>query len=251
MFHEKDNNYWETYWASQVDGGHRSTFESFLKKEAEEKLFHMPEGNNLLDFGCGAGELLVYYARQYDYNLGVDGSKSMLKAAEGKIAKANIKNSIKLLNLNDKQVWIYLKTNLPLKTFDCITAGQVMQYLDKNQIDYFIQNAVEFLADNGKICLFDIVHKRLYPLWKSNFFKDSQSICKTLISFVLFELSCIKKRIRNKPFFDEGYLYLPQFFRELAEKNDLEIEITNSIYYEYRYHVFLYKKSNQPVKYLL
>lgn len=242
MSHEKDNNYWETYWASQTDGKHRSSSESFLKKEAEEKLLHMPKGESLLDFGCGSGELLVYYSQCYAYSLGVDASKSMLEVAEEKMAKANLKKTVVLLNLNDREVWDYLRRHSPTKSFDCITAGQVLQYLDQNQVDNFIRNAVEFLAENGRISLFDIVHKRLYPLWKSGFLNGSQPLCKALPRLALIKFRGLRNRIKRKPFFNDGYLYLPEFFRELAEKYDLEIEVVNSIYYEYRYHVFLSKK---------
>ncbi len=34
-------NYWEEYWSTRQNGGHRSQEESFLQKEAKEKLFHM------------------------------------------------------------------------------------------------------------------------------------------------------------------------------------------------------------------
>ena len=43
--------------------GHRCSSEGFLAMEAREKLYHLDGGSTLLDFGCGAAELLTYYAQ--------------------------------------------------------------------------------------------------------------------------------------------------------------------------------------------
>ncbi|MGA9189793.1 MAG: class I SAM-dependent methyltransferase, partial [Methanosarcina sp.] len=53
---------WSEYFSDKKDGGHRHSTEEFLSKEAKEKLLHLDGGTSLLDFGCGAGELLIYYA---------------------------------------------------------------------------------------------------------------------------------------------------------------------------------------------
>lgn len=55
-------SYWSRYWADQTDGGHRTSAEDFLRLEADEKLFHLGEGDSLLDFGCGSADLLAYFA---------------------------------------------------------------------------------------------------------------------------------------------------------------------------------------------
>ena len=60
--------------------------------EAREKLFHLDGGRTLLDFGCGAAELLTYYAPEYEQLVGVDFSESMLKEANKRIEKNNYKN---------------------------------------------------------------------------------------------------------------------------------------------------------------
>ena len=54
------------FFAGRRDGGHRSSAEEFLAMEAKGKIFHLDGGKTLLDFGCGAGELLAYYAPEYE-----------------------------------------------------------------------------------------------------------------------------------------------------------------------------------------
>src|SRR5690554_3193466 len=62
----RPKNVWEEFFADKRSGGHRSSAEEFLSMEAREKLFHLNGGKTILDFGCGAGELLVYYAPEYE-----------------------------------------------------------------------------------------------------------------------------------------------------------------------------------------
>ena len=81
----KPENVWEEFFADKRSGGHRSSAEEFIAMEAREKLFHLDGGKTLLDFGCGAGELLVYYASEYEKTIGVDFSPSMLEEASKRI----------------------------------------------------------------------------------------------------------------------------------------------------------------------
>ncbi|WP_341537205.1 class I SAM-dependent methyltransferase [Methanosarcina barkeri] len=90
--------------------------------EAKEKLFHLDGGKTLLDFGCGAGELLVYYAPEYEQLVGVDFSESMLDEASKKIKERKYDN-ISLIQADDKTVWDKLECS-----FDRITAAGVIQF---------------------------------------------------------------------------------------------------------------------------
>ncbi|MGD9776671.1 MAG: class I SAM-dependent methyltransferase, partial [Methanosarcina sp.] len=81
----ESRNVWEEFFANKKSGGHRSSAEEFISKEAREKLYHLDGGKTLLDFGCGAGELLVYYSLEYEKLVGADFSASMLEEAGKRI----------------------------------------------------------------------------------------------------------------------------------------------------------------------
>ncbi len=82
---------WSEYFSDKKNGGHRYSTEEFLFKEAKEKLLHLDGGISILDFGCGAGELLIYYAPNYELVVGVDFSSSMLDEARKKLLRRSMR----------------------------------------------------------------------------------------------------------------------------------------------------------------
>jgi cyclopropane fatty-acyl-phospholipid synthase-like methyltransferase len=158
---------WEEYFSDKKTGGHRFSTEEFLAKEANEKLFHLNGGKTLLDFGCGAGELLVYYIPEYEKVVGADFSRSMLSEAERKILERKY-GDVDLILADDRTVWNELN-----QKFDRITATEVVQYFTPEQLEDFIINASEYLNKDGKIVFFDIIDPKLYCLWKIGWFSQN------------------------------------------------------------------------------
>ncbi len=228
---------WAEYSLDKKKGGHMHSTEEFLYKEAKEKLFQLNGGKSLLDFGCGAGELLIHYVPNYERVVGVDFSSSMLFEAEKKIWEQNYKN-VDLILADDKTIWNRL--NSP---FDRITAASVVQYLTPEQIDAFIHNASDFLNEGGKIVLFDIIDPRLYSLWKIGWFSQNFKFWKTLpkAGFGCFrQLAAI---LKNRPRDIIGDTHSPYLIEKIARNNGFTMEYIKSMYYEYRYHAILSKIS--------
>ena len=232
--------YWKEYWNKQTNGQHRSQEEYFLKKESDEKLFHLGEGENLLDFGCGSADLLVYYTQNYKFCVGGDCSKLMLEKASERIKEFGFQNEIILLECDNSKIWENIENKFGNDfKFDCITTGQLVQYLNKNQIEEFINNSLLHLKEDGKICMFDIVDSRLHELWKAGLFK-TDSLNLSVITKLFYGRMCASlKNFSKKPAFDLGYAYPPSFFMTIAKKNNLKVYCINSMYYEYRYHIIL------------
>jgi cyclopropane fatty-acyl-phospholipid synthase-like methyltransferase len=227
---------WKEYFSDKKRGGHRFSTEEFLAKEAKEKLFHLNGGRTLLDFGCGAGELLIYYAPHYEKVVGVDFSSSMLFEAEKKVLHHKYKN-VNLILADDRTVWEKLDTK-----FDQITAAGVVQYLTLEEINRFILNASGYLNEGGKISFFDIIDPRLYSLWKIGWFSHN------CISWDLFVKTCVDYVKRTSAFLRKkpdiiGYSHSPHLIEKIARKNGFQMEYVKSMYYEYRYHAILSKMS--------
>lgn len=230
-------NYWQTYWSRKTNGEHRLISEEFLEKEASEKLYLLAGGNNILDVGCGAAELLTYYAAQYENCIGADQSDMMLHQARKRIENLHLCHKIKLIHQSDSCIWEELKLNFRnAYPFDRITAGQLIQYLDKDQIDDFIANSAKFLAPDGKIWLFDIVDSRTYELWLSGLYKKDDLNISILLKTIIKRIKDRLKILAGKPISDMGYGYSPMFFISIAQKYGLQVSFINSMYYEYRYH---------------
>jgi cyclopropane fatty-acyl-phospholipid synthase-like methyltransferase len=231
----KSKNVWEEFFANKRRGGHRSSAEEFLALEAREKLFHLDGGKTLLDFGCGAGELLVYYAPEYEKTIGVDFSPSMLEEANKRIKERNCENTTLIL-ADDKTVWDKLDSSL-----DRITAAGVFQYLTYQEIDEFIFNASNYLNEGGKIVLFDMLDPRLYPLWKIGLFSQDKSCWKFLCKAVCGVRNTISSSLKNRPRDILGYSHNPNTIKKIANKNGFEMICVQSMYYEYKYHAIIYR----------
>jgi cyclopropane-fatty-acyl-phospholipid synthase len=239
MFGENEKNlskkkdFWIEFFAGRRDGGHRSSAEEFISLEAKEKLFHLEGGKTLLDFGCGAGELLVYYAPEYEKMVGVDFSASMLDEASKRIREKEYGN-ISLIQADDKTVWNKLECS-----FDRITAAGVVQYLTLQEIDSFIFNASNYLNKGGKIVFFDILDPRLYPLWKIGLFSQDADLWKILRKIGFEFKVMLSASLNNRPGDILGFAHNPDTIRKVAEKYDFETNFVKSMYYEYKYHAII------------
>lgn len=226
---------WREYFSDKKNGGHRFSTEEFLAKEANEKLFHLNGGKTLLDFGCGAGELLIYYIPNYEKVVGADFSRSMLFEAEKKVLQHKYGN-VDLILADDRTIW----DELNLK-FDRITATEVVQYFTPEQLENFIINASGHLNKGGKIVFFDIIDPKLYCLWKIGWF--SQNFISLNI-FVRVYTGCVRRILaflKNQPGDIIGYSHSPHLIKKIAHRNGFQMECVNSMYYEYRYHAILSK----------
>ncbi|MGA9189943.1 MAG: methyltransferase domain-containing protein [Methanosarcina sp.] len=230
----KKKDFWIEFFAGRRDGGHRSSAEEFLSMEAEEKLFHLKGGKTLLDFGCGAGELLTYYAPEYEQLVGVDFSASMLDEASKKIRERKCGN-ISLVQADDKTVWNKLESS-----FDRITAAGVLQYLTLQEIDSFIFNALSHLNKGGKIVFFDILDPRLYPLWKIGLFSQDADIWNILRKIGFEFKVMLSASLNNRPNDILGFAHNPNIIKKIANKYSFEITFVQSMYYEYKYHAIIY-----------
>ncbi|MHB8102013.1 MAG: class I SAM-dependent methyltransferase [Methanosarcina sp.] len=229
----KQKDFWVEFFANRRDGGHRSSAEEFISKEAKEKLFHLDGGETLLDFGCGAGELLVHYAPKYEKMVGVDFSASMLDEASKKISERKCGN-ISLILADDKTVWDKLESS-----FDRITAAGVIQYLTLQEIDSFIFNASNYLNKGGKIVLFDILDPRLYPLWKIGLFSQDADFGKILCKIGFEFRIIISAALNNRPRDILEFAHNPDSIRKIANKYGFETTFVQSMYYEYKYHAII------------
>jgi len=145
-----------------------------------------------------------------------------------------------LLNSDNETIWNEIENKFGKDfKFDCITTGQVVQYLNTNQTEDFIRIAKLHLTENGKICMFDIVDSRMYKLWEAGLFKKNSFDFYVFIKLIYCKLRSFIKILRGKPSSPFGFGYPPSFFMNLAEKLNMKVLYYNSMFYEYRYHIIL------------
>jgi SAM-dependent methyltransferase len=229
---------WRAYWSVRSSAEHRDASEEFFAKHAEEKLLHLQPGSRrgaLLDVGCGAADLLVHYAPHYQRAIGVDFSPAMVAKARERVASHSGARHAEILEADDATVWARAAGS-----FDCITAGGVVQYWDPGQLDRFVARAVERLTPNGRIVLFEIIDPRLYPLHALGLFRlEPTRLSALALRAAGFAWSTARRLLAGETALPLGYGYTPDKLHDLAERHGLSLQLAWSMYYEYRYHAIL------------
>lgn len=254
-------DFWRNYWSNQHNGGHRHSDETFLLKEAREKLFHLNGGKILLDFGCGSADLLKYYIPYYDVVIGADFSQSMLDQAKVNIGRIyndeivvkqdiNIElqdddqtpresKRVYLVLSDDKAIWEVVTSGV-----DRITTCGVLEFFSTEQFDNFLSEASNKLNIEGKVILFDVVHSNEYPLWISGFLSNGFSM-RNIFRYMIYEVMGFYRQTMGRPKDMIGNSFHPDTIECIANKYGFRTEFVQSMYYEYRYHAILTKMESQ------
>jgi cyclopropane-fatty-acyl-phospholipid synthase len=229
---------WATYWAGRHDAGHRSQTADFLRKEADEKLYHLGEGRSLLDIGCGAADLLQFLAPSFERAVGVDFSPSMLDLARRTLAAEPATAHVELVEADDRTVWMRVEGD-----FDRITTAAVVQYFDADTLGRFIANCRRRLNPGGVIALFDVIDPRLMFLFERGVLTDRARTVPMVPALLIGSARASVRRLvrrwhRLAPV-EMGFSHHPTAVARIARSVGLETEIVSSMYYEYRYHALL------------
>lgn len=240
-------DYWRGYWRTPTDGGHRSQDEAFLAREAREKLFHLETPRQrLLDFGCGSGDLLAYYAEGFEQVVGADFSESMLGAARERLRAQGVPTErVQLLMADDQTIWEQLAGTPP---FDAITTAAVAQYMPAPRIEAFCARALSHLTPAGMVAFFDVIDPRFYALAELGLLPRSPGMLwparrTPATQLVRGALGVARARMLRAaaglPPREIGLAHHPALFEDLAHGHDASATFVGSMYYEYRYHVLL------------
>ena len=231
-----DETYWRTYWSTRRDGGHRHSSDEFLDAEAREKLALLDGGDSLLDFGCGAAEMLVRYAPSYTRAVGCDFSAAMLAEGRARLDRGG-HHDVELVEADDRSVWAEVDG-----AFDRITAGQVVQYFDEEQLSAFLATARSRLTADGRIVLFDVIDPRigyLFALGVLGAGGRGHLGASLAIRGVRHWARTTRRRARGLPPLEIGWAHHPARLAELAAQHGLVCDIAWSRFYEYRFHALL------------
>ena len=183
--------------------GHNTNFGQFKKKEWNKyiksifKNIKIKKGSEILEYGCGAGAFLSYwYGKKYHLS-GVDYSKSLITKGKKYFPKINFKvgEISSLVSFNKK--------------FDLIFSHSVFQYFKNYRYaENLILGMLTKLKPKGCVCILDISDKEKEYLYIKRLKKE------------MGKQEYKKKYEKNKHLF-----YKKTFFKDFANKNNLELKI--------------------------
>ncbi|MCK5418697.1 MAG: class I SAM-dependent methyltransferase, partial [Desulfobacterales bacterium] len=135
-----------------LTGGH-------AKKIKEEIVTNwMRPGMNMLDVGCGTGELLVHAAEAGANVTGIDISKGMLSVARRRFEASDLKGNVALYHTGVTELDELFADN----TFDVITATLVFSELYPAERIWALNEFNRILKPSGVLILADEVQPRTF-----------------------------------------------------------------------------------------
>jgi|GEM_PF-1491674 2-polyprenyl-3-methyl-5-hydroxy-6-metoxy-1,4-benzoquinol methylase len=188
--------------------------------------------DNVLDFGCGTGRLVIPFAEQSKKVTGVDISEGMLKEAAVHIKKKGLTN-ISLLQIDDVVTYQFRDT------YDLVHTYIVLQHINENYGYEIINKLASIIKPGG----FGIVHL----LFDGNMSKKSRIVLTLKRKYKWFNqlTNIVNGRPINRPFMQMNYYNLNKVFKILYSNNVGDI-FTEMINHEGFLGVIMYfqKKTN-------
>lgn len=121
---------------------------------------YIREGDQVLEIGCGTGNLALSCAKKGASVVAFDISSQMLAIAERKVIEHNLIDKIKFKEMGAIELEKAFNTN----TFDRIISTLVFSELYADEQKYVLNQAYRILRPNGLIIIADEVKPR--SLWK-------------------------------------------------------------------------------------
>jgi ubiquinone/menaquinone biosynthesis C-methylase UbiE len=118
----------------------------------------IPPHSNVLDIGCGTGELLPLLARRGAWITAIDKSPEMVKIARERVAAAGIGDSVSINQNTAMEVDRLYKD----ATFDTVVLSLVMSELTNEERSWVLNQCVRILKPSGVLLLADEFRPRSF-----------------------------------------------------------------------------------------
>lgn len=235
------------FWMLQNNSLNRTNSIKFYKKKALEHRSILSDDDataDILDLGCGAGELLEQLLSVANITVALDFSESMICAARKRLGS---QFKVDLIN---KDIFEYL----PSATHAVwTTTGALNQYLNSADLN----RVLLIFAENKKASafyLFDCIDPLRFRLLYegisyradhlktcSTFFSKLKRFARRMYTAIQFASCGFNQPVAYLGSSGMGYGQRPDYWLSQCSLNNLHVEIVSSRYYEYRFHVIIRK----------
>lgn len=106
----------------------------------------LQKNDRLIDVGCGSGNLIIEFAKQVDYALGIDNNPACIQFLTKQLKNKHINNA-------DARVADLLQLELKGKKFTKIAMTEVLEHFSKEEGTKVLKQIKNALAPNGKLLI--------------------------------------------------------------------------------------------------
>ena len=144
--------YNKKYFIEQVDGAKEfknftgKYFDLFKRYRRNIKLLDLEVNHNLLEYGCGRGEVCIFHRCRGGKAIGVDYSTDAINLAREKAKKLKI--DVEFFNCN------FSDFNFSDNSFDRILASEFIEHISKEEGFAFFNLSYKALKPGGKLLVF-------------------------------------------------------------------------------------------------
>ncbi len=214
-----NTKHWERFWGQQTTPLYRHKGDEWRELYANEINSILASlgytGGAVLETGCGDGSLFEYLAIDKAAYLGTDLSESMLAVFRSRHPGVSLLCTDAARYTENRQ-------------FSLIFSNQVIQYFSRDDLDIYVNNALDKLEDNGTLLLANV-------LWKDLEFTQYHN--GNLVSYLKASI----QRLMAKD--TMGYWYTPRDFNKYRRAG-VEIHVFGSLFYPYRFSIAFKKLNN-------
>ncbi|MCL6096823.1 MAG: class I SAM-dependent methyltransferase [Patescibacteria group bacterium] len=159
------------------------------------KLIDIKPGMNILDLGCGRGDVDFYLARKGVRVIGIDYSKDAIELCNKSLKNMpkKIKNLVSFYNMDAKKI------EFKDDSFDCVISLDVFEHLYKEELEVVMKNLSKVLKRNG-ILFVHTETNRIYLDYTHKFYVYPVSHLLIKVNKIFFkkEYSGLSKDARNE-----------------------------------------------------
>jgi SAM-dependent methyltransferase len=193
-----------------------------------------------VDAGCSNGEVLFHFTPHFKKVYGIDYSERAIQKAKKDFSLKNVSN-VEFICSD-----IVLIDECVPEKVDLIFNNSVMQFLNPEAFNRFLQNCKKVLKPKGEIVLLNIPNINCRDLFINEFYKqkDKISFNSVILKSLRTRFYLFRKKITNPGYrFEDGIGYWYSFadIERMAASNALKVEfyLPQIPHYGYRFHIRL------------
>lgn len=195
-----------------------STIQPMINSEFNSEVnnfYGFPQSGKLLEVGCGAGNILLYFAKKGYECSGVDISETAINWAKEKAAEQSL--DIKFHNGNITNMSFFSD-----QTFDVVIDGRCLHCIIGADRKNFYSEINRILNKDGHVIIYTMVGETIGEKFKNDFDETTRYLIKEINNEKIATRYIGTKELILKEVEENGFEILEYFFRKRRSEDDFD-----------------------------